>query len=236
MGRPTDDRRRTRRRSSPRRAGRMLLEVRASGAVRGQGAGPGRRRRSPTAFSSTRCAPPGPTTGCCPRKSKDTAERLAKVAGVDRRSARRHARVSARRAPTGRSMSALAIDGVAGDRRGGAARRSAWCCARDRPRAAGPPTRGPPRMLVSRTRPAGRGRRGRRGARRASWSDGLGRGQGDGGGPRRGGHLPALRRPVRMGQLRARSRSRRAHGLHAQPHRRQRRWSTTAPTPTCPTC
>ena len=77
-----------------------------------------------------------------------------------------------------------------------------------RARRAARPANDPPRMVVSRTRPAAEAVAVAEAHRRRAGPDGLGRRQGDGGGARRGRHLPALGRPVRMGQLRARSRSR----------------------------
>ncbi len=153
--------------------------------------------------------------------------------GVDRRSARRHARIWRGRAATGRCMSRW---------RSTAWRRSArWRCralgltlAGDR-HSAGPSRRRRPRMLVSRTRPAAEAHAVAEAARRRAGADGLGRRQGDGGRARRGRHLPPFGRAIRMGQLRAgRGRAGRtgctARGSMASPLRYNQE------SPTCRTC
>ena len=71
------------------------------------------------------------------------------------------------------------------------------------------------RMVVSRTRPAREATEVAAKLDAEAGADGLGRRQGDGDRARRGGHLPALGRSVRVGQLRARAAVALAHGLHA---------------------
>ena len=138
----------------------------------------------------------GPTTALLSEEERGRSRRgCGAVARVDRRSARRHARIWRGRGPTGRCMSRW---------RSTASRRSArWRCRGSgsslrSDRAAAAAARAGDRCAWSSAarRPATRSGRGGRGARRRAGADGLGGRQGDGGGARRGRHLPPLRRAI----------------------------------------
>jgi hypothetical protein len=147
-----------------------------------------------------------PTSSCpCParaaprrrpavRRGKGQCRTAEQIARLDRRSGRRHARIwrgahrlggacrAGHRWRAGR-IGAVALPGL------GVVLRT------DQPRHARPPRQQPLRMVVSRTRPAAEAVA-VPSAGRGTGADGQRRGQGDGGGARRGRHLPAHRRPI----------------------------------------
>ena len=207
--------------------------MRASGVFEGKALGKAGDRLA-NAFLVDALRAQRPDDGLLSEESKDTEERLGKsrvwiVDPLDGTREYGEAR------PDWAVHVGLAIDGVA--EIGAVALPGldgGWCCA-PTSRAPLPAHDGPPRMLVSRTRPA---------AEALAVAEALG-GElvpmGSAGAKamavvaRRGRDLPPLGRPVRMGQLRAgRGRPRARPALLA--HRRQRAASTTTATPTCPTC